>query len=91
MQVLLVCCIETLFYSCSILEYPESVSVTGPSTVLASKGSTFQCLAEMTFPAPSLEWTLDDSQDLTGEAEQTNKQETDRMITSLSVLNMKKE
>jgi len=70
-------------------EYPESVSVTGPSTVLASKGSTFHCLAEMTFPAPSLKWKLDDSQDLTGEAEQTNKQETDRMITSLSVLNMK--
>jgi len=43
----------------------------------------------MTYPAPSLKWTLDDSQDLTEEAEQTNNQETDRMISSHSVLNMK--
>jgi len=70
-------------------EYPESVSVTGPSTVLESKGSVFHCLADMTYPAPSLKWTLDDSQDLTEEAEQTNNQETDRMISSHSVLNMK--
>ena len=63
------------------------MSLTGPSTVLVSEESVFHCLSEVAYPVPSLRWMVD-GQDRSGQAEQTNKEDSDRGITSHSVLTL---
>merc|ERR1719206_191581 len=53
---------------------PDSVTLDGPSTVIAGEEAVFSCASEDAFPAPLLMWTLD-SQDVTTDAEQIDNQE----------------
>merc|ERR1711892_1434600 len=70
-----------------ITYHPESVELTGPSSVLASEEATFSCSSDVAYPAPSLMWSLD-GQDVTRDADQTNKEQSEGGITSISVLRL---
>jgi len=53
---------------------PDTVTLDGPSSVIAGEEAVFNCASENSFPAPSLMWTLD-GQDVTRDAEQSDNQE----------------
>merc|ERR1711892_1147625 len=67
--------------------HPESVELTGPSSVLASEEATFSCSSDLAYPAPSLMWSLD-GQDVTRDADQTDNEQSEGGITSVSVLRL---
>merc|ERR1719318_935066 len=65
----------------------ESVHLTGPSSVLASEQVVFSCLSDVSFPAPTLMWSLD-GQDVTRDAQQTDNVEDAGGIISTSLLKL---
>merc|ERR1711892_638483 len=67
--------------------HPKSVELTGPSSVLASEEATFSCSSNLAYPAPSLMWSLD-GQDVTRDADQTDNEQSEGGITSVSVLRL---
>merc|ERR1711892_1359085 len=67
--------------------HPESVELTGPSSVLASEEATFSCSSDLAYPAPSLMWSPD-GQDATRDADQTDNEQSEGGITSVSVLRL---
>ena len=61
--------------------------LTGPTSVFESEEAVFSCSSDVASSAPSLMWSLD-GQDVTRDADQTDKMESNEEVTSISVLKL---
>merc|ERR1711892_867536 len=71
----------------NVYDHPESVHLTGPTSVFESEEAVFSCNSDVASSAPSLMWSLD-GQDVTKDANQTDKMESNEEVTSVSVLKL---